>query len=170
MLKSRFHQSVGCTACFCRIGARASSAPASSSGSLALPTAGRSTPMTDAECCDAGRLLYVTSGNTCANVEDNAHSTPTVDGAERSPSPSAGSTSGVSDEQQPSSCGIVMTVCCLAERRQRLCRRGVDWALNDVPTTDSELTADDGDSAANVDDVGCSGSWTNDTDARVSDR
>lgn len=136
-------------------------------------------PATEAGCCDAGRLLYVSGGDSCATTASTVeggfrvqHQGANSSSSKLSPSSlsAAAWTSGSDDP--PSSCDIVRTVCCLAERRQRLCRLGVDRVLSDgrgaAGDTPAENSDEEDDEEGITTDLGCGGTWTNNSDARVS--
>lgn len=117
-------------------------------------------PSTEVECCDAGRLQYVSDGETCqVKHVDGTGEKRSQDSQQEARNRPSGS------NETPSTCERVQTVCCLAERRQRLCRRGVDHALNVGHETTSWKDGDGGGTDTN--ERSCNELWTNSTEARV---
>jgi len=83
------------------------------------------------ECCEAGRLL-ATVESTCSS-RDLSRDVPPDDG--RQP--------GRDSDDVSRSCGVVRSVCCLAEHRQVRCRRGVSYAVSTWQQQQQQQHVDD---------------------------
>jgi len=76
------------------------------------------------ECCEAGRLSATTTTGTCSSRDQSRDLSAGDDGGGRQ--------SRRDDVDR--SCAVMRDVCCLAERRQMRCRRGVSHALTETAT------------------------------------